>query len=213
MDGCCSGVVFQKLASIYFGVGAYSPGIRGTADQICQNKACWFLCKTKGEGSIRVLNQTKSMGVIRLLALFGLLFVAVVAPYSVFAQSVKMPEKASCDLKYYDFSNGGEFKLPQACNGNISVNFDSNSDLKKLEKVDPKIYEALLLLIEGLANKDTSEREELLVKAGVEPNSFSGSGLYVSYPPVTKYWFTIGRYNFKGSVMLKDSRPLLRNAN
>jgi len=61
----------------------------------------------------------------------------------------------ACSLKNYALAEDGSFQLPQNCTGNVSVNFDSENDLKKLKALDNSAYLQLRKILVQLAKRKT----------------------------------------------------------
>ena len=111
-----------------------------------------------------------------------------------------------CSLSHYKLSEDGVFQLPEACDGYLNVNFDSETDLRKLKYLDHSAHSSLISVLETLSVEESKNHKELLLEAGAHYTELGGLTLYTSDPPQKQYRFSIRKFVFKGSVRLNSEQ-------
>jgi len=114
-----------------------------------------------------------------------------------------------CSLGVYSFSEDGGFELPLACDGVVSVRFDSESDLGKLKALDSEAHSKLMEVLGQLAVEKTAKHRAVLVEAGAEGISTGGAVTFTSHPPIKSYRFSIGNYVYLGEMRLNPDENFL----
>ena len=102
-----------------------------------------------------------------------------------------------CSLSSYAFSEDEKFELSLACDGPVSVRFDSESDMRKLKAFDTEAYSKLMEILAQLAIEKTAKHRAVLVEAGAEDISTGSHLTFTSHPPIKSYGFSIGNYIYQ----------------